>query len=194
MAKKHDPNIVIRSIDTLTPYARNARRHSRKQLRKIADSLEKNGQTFPILIDEHGNVLVGHARLEAAKLLGWTSIETRCLIGMTEAEKRAYILADNRLAEEARWDRKLLAVEFNALIEDGFDVEVTGFDTIEIDRVLGFDDAENSEDDQVDLPEPDDIAVSRLGDVWAIEGQRFICGNARDPLAYQRVMRMSGRR
>lgn len=99
MMKKHDLNIVIRSIDSLTPYVRNARRHSRKQLRKIADSIEKNGQTFPILIDEYGTILVGHARLEAAKLLGWTSIETRCLVGMTDAEKRAYILADNLLAQ-----------------------------------------------------------------------------------------------
>lgn len=188
MEKKHDPNIVIRSVDSLTPYARNARQHPRKQLRKIADSLEKNGQTAPVLIDEDGNVLVGHGRLEAAKLLGWTSIETRCLIGMTETEKRAYILADNRLAEEARWDRDLLAVEFEALIGDGFEVELTGFDTIEIDRVLGFDNAEDAEEEKIELPEPDEIAVSRLGDVWTIKDQRLTCGNARDALAYATVL------
>ncbi len=89
MSKKHDTKIANTPIDTLTPYARNARKHPRKQLRKIADSLKRNGQTLPILIDDDGNVLVGHGRLEAAKLLGWTTIETRCLKGMSDSEKRA---------------------------------------------------------------------------------------------------------
>ena len=187
---KKSPNLCVarRHIGELTPYPRNARRHSRKQLRKIADSLQRFGWTNPILIDENGMVLAGHGRLEAARMLGWDTIETICLAGFSEQEKRAYILADNRIAEEAGWDRELLAIEFSTLIEDGFEVETTGFDTIEVDRILGFDVESDADEERVDLPDESEIAVSRLGDVWTIGDQALINGNARDPLAYRQLL------
>ena len=181
-------SVASRSIGELQPYANNARKHSRKQLRKIANSLQRFGWTNPILIDERGMVLAGHGRLEAARMLGWGHVETICLSGLTEDEKRAYILADNRIAAEAGWDRDLLAIEFSTLIEGGFEVEATGFDTIEVDRVLGFDVVEEADEDRVDLPDPSARAVSRLGDRWTIGDQRIFAGNARDPEAYRRLL------
>jgi DNA modification methylase len=180
--------VVRRSVGDLKPYPRNARRHSRKQLRKIAESLQRFGWTNPILVDEDGMVLAGHGRLEAAQMLGWEFVETICLAGFTDEGKRAYILADNRIAEEAGWDRDLLAVEFSTLIEDGFQVELTGFDTIEIDRVLGFDVPSEPDEERVDLPDESEVAVSRLGDVFTIGGQVVIAGNARDPTAYRQLL------
>lgn len=177
--------VVRRSLGDLKPYPRNARRHSRKQLRKIAESLERFGWTNPILVDETGMVLAGHGRLEAARMLGWDMVETICLAGFSEQEKRAYILADNRIAEEAGWDRELLAIEFSTLIEDGFEVEATGFDTIEVDRVLSFDVASEPDEERVDLPDESELAVSRLGDIWRVGDQTVTCGNARDPAAYR---------
>ena len=97
--------VVRRSVGDLKPYPRNARQHSRKQLRKIAESLQRFGWTNPILVDEDGMVLAGHGRLEAARMLGWDTVETICLAGFNDQEKRAYILTDNRIAEEAGWDR-----------------------------------------------------------------------------------------
>lgn len=175
-------NLVVtrRPVGDLKPYPKNARQHSRKQLRKIAESLQRFGWTNPILIDESGMVLAGHGRLEAARMLGWELVETICLAGFTGEEKRAYILADNRIAEEAGWDRELLAIEFSTLIEDGFEVELTGFDTIEIDRVLSFDVPSDSDEERVDLPDENEVAVSRLGDVWTIgESARLTCGKSR---------------
>lgn len=180
--------VARRPLGDLKPYPRNARRHSRKQVRKIAESLQRFGWTNPILIDEDGMVLAGHGRLEAASMLGWDTVETICLAGFSEQEKRAYILADNRIAEEAGWDRELLAIEFSTLIEDGFEVESTGFDTIEVDRVLSFDVVSEPDEERVDLPDENEVAVSRVGDVWTIDGQTFTCGNARDPAAYRRVL------
>jgi DNA modification methylase len=181
-------SVARRSIGELKPYPNNARRHSRKQLRKIADSLRRFGWTNPILIDEHGVLLAGHGRLEAAKLLGWETVETICLTGFSADEKRAYILADNRLAEEAGWDRDLLAIEFSTLIEEGFEVEATGFDTIEIDRVLGFDVEETADEDRVDLPDEKAASISRLGDKWTADGLSIVCGNARDGDTYRHLL------
>ena len=180
--------VTRRPVGDLKPYPKNARRHSRKQLRKIAESLQRFGWTNPILIDENGMVLAGHGRLEAAQMLGWEFVETICLAGFSEEEKRAYILADNRIAEEAGWDRDLLAIEFSTLIEDGFEVELTGFDTIEIDRVLGFDVPSDPDEERVDLPDGSEVAVSRPGDVWTVGDQTLINGNARDPAAYRQML------
>ena len=181
--------VVRRSLGDLKPYPRNARRHSRKQLRKIAESLQRFGWTNPILVDEDGMVLAGHGRLEAAQMLGWEFVETICLAGFTDEGKRAYILADNRIAEEAGWDRELLAIEFSTLIEVGFEVEASGFDTIEVDRVLSFDVAGEPDEERVDLPDENEAAVSRLGDLWTIAEHRLICGNARNTAAYRQLLR-----
>lgn len=176
-----------RQVASLTPYSGNPRTHSRKQIRQIADSLKRFGWTNPILTDADGNVLAGHGRLEAAKLLGMSEVPTICLDGLSAAEKRAYIIADNKIAENAGWDKELLAIEFSALIEDSFDLELTGFSSIEIDGVLGLDDVPQDEED-LELPDERETPVSRPGDLWINGDHRILCGDALDPGAYERLL------
>jgi ParB-like chromosome segregation protein Spo0J len=128
--KVHDLQVELRGINTLRPRRGNPRTHSKKQLRQIADSIRQFGFTNPVLLDDAGGTIAGHGRIEAAKLLGMTEVPTIRLKDMTEAEIRAYVIADNRLAENAGWDRELLALELQYLCELDLDFEVTitGFD------------------------------------------------------------------
>jgi ParB-like chromosome segregation protein Spo0J len=130
--------IEMITVDQLAPYAGNARTHTKKQIRQLAKSIERFGFTNPILMDDHGQVIAGHGRLEAAKLLGMNAVPTLRLSHLSEADKRAYLIADNRLAEQARWDRELLAIELQALVDLDFDVEVTGFQMGEIEVAARF--------------------------------------------------------
>jgi hypothetical protein len=177
-----------RPLAELCPDARNARTHSRKQVRQIANSLKKFGWTNPILTDENGKILAGHGRLEAARLLGMKEVPTICLGGLTDDEKRAYMLADNKTAANAGWDKKLLAIEFGGLIEAGFDLEVTGFDTIEIDTLLGQTSDDDLDDEVVELPAPGAKVVTRLDDLWLCGGQKILAGDACDPASYERLL------
>jgi len=124
------------AISALQPCARNARTHSRRQIRKIAASIERFGFVNPVLIDESNMILAGHGRVAAAKVLGWSEVPTLRIEHLGETEKRAYILANNRLAEDAGWDQEMLAIELQGLIELDFTIELTGFDTAETDRIL----------------------------------------------------------
>src|SRR5215471_1046667 len=120
-------------VRELRPYPNNARTHSKKQIQQIARSIAKFGFCSPVLIDDKGQILAGHGRVEAAKLLGIDAVPTCRLSHLTESDKRAYILADNRLAEQAGWDKEMLAIELQGLIDLNFDTELTGFDTPDID-------------------------------------------------------------
>ena len=128
--------ITYQSPATLQPRATNPRTHSRKQIRQIADSIERFGFTNPVLIDDCSRIIAGHGRVEAATLLGMEKVPTIRLEDLTEAEIRAYVIADNKLAENAGWDRELLAIELQGLIELDFSIELTGFDIAEIDFLL----------------------------------------------------------
>src|SRR5580704_17876457 len=161
--KPFDHKIEILPVGELRPYPNNARTHSRKQIRQIAESIKRFGFTNPVLIDDAGEIIAGHGRVEAAKLIGLAAIPTIRLSHLTETEKRAYILADNRLAEKAGWDCEILAIELQGLIELNFDVEMTGFSTADIDITL--DDAAEAagkppgpEDEKPEVPT---TAVSR---------------------------------
>jgi DNA modification methylase len=187
MTSQRQLQITTRPTESLVPYGRNARRHMRKQIRQIAKSLEKFGWTNPILIDEHGGIVAGHGRLEAAKLLGMSEVPTICLAGLSDAEKRAYIIADNKIAENAGWDKELLAIEFGALLDEGFEIELTGFDTIEIDTLLGHDFGDEV-DEAPELPDSDVLPVSRLGDLWMCGDHRILCGDARDTASYETLL------
>src|SRR6266571_4557107 len=121
--------IEYMSVHALRPYAGNARTHSRKQIRQIANSIERFGFCNPVLIDDDKQIIAGHGRVQAAKLLGIEEVPTVRLSHLTEADKRAYVLADNRLAEKAGWDREILAIELQALIDLDIKVELTGFET-----------------------------------------------------------------
>ena len=183
--------IQLLPIAVLKPYPRNARTHSKKQIRQIADSIRRFGFTNPILIDAGGGIIAGHGRVEAAKLLEMETVPTICLDKMTEEEKRAYILADNKLAQNADWDQALLAVELQYLAEIDFDVELTGFEPAEIDLVIeSFSpgSAEEGEAETVLLPDPSQPTVGELGDLWQLGRHRLFCGDARDAEAYQKLM------
>ncbi len=178
-----------RPIAALKPYAGNPRTHSPMQIRQIAESLKKFGWTNPVLVDDDDGIIAGHGRVAAAQLLGLTTVPTIRLGTMTEAEKRAYIIADNRLAELAGWDEQLLAIELQFLldVEVDFDVELTGFETADIDRILSGE-GEPGEPERVPEPDPEAPVVSRPGDLWAIGGHRIFCGDARDRTSFERLL------
>ncbi len=133
----HLPNEELCPVGSLAPYKNNARTHSRKQLRQIADSIERFGFTNPVLVSDDNMIIAGHGRVEAAKLIGMQEVPIRRLSHLTKDEVRAYILADNKLAENAGWDSELLAFEMQALIDIDFDLELLGFSTAEIDLTIG---------------------------------------------------------
>lgn len=182
--------IVYRPAGDLTPYVANARTHSDKQIVQIAASIRKFGFTNPVLIDDHGEIVAGHGRVAAAKQLGLAEVPTIVLGHLTAAERRAYVIADNRLAELAGWDREILRIEFQALAEMDldFDLEITGFETAELDLLL--DDSDPPMADPADaIPAPDPgPAVTRTGDVWLMGPHRLTCGDARSPETYGAVM------
>lgn len=184
-------NIELVAICDLNPWSRNARTHSRKQIRQIADSIETFGFTNPVLIDEHRTILAGHGRVAAAQVLGVVEVPCLRLDHMSEAEKRAYVLADNKLALNAGWDDDLLAAELGALMADdalGFDLSITGFSIPEIDSLMDAvepKDPDNPADDQV----PDDVpARVQPGDIWQLGRHRVICGDALDARVVNELM------
>ncbi|WP_137702228.1 site-specific DNA-methyltransferase [Marimonas lutisalis] len=175
-------HIEMIAIGDLKPWSRNARTHSKKQVRQIADSIETFGFTNPVLIDERRTILAGHGRVEGAKLLGMIDVPCLRLDYMGDDEKRAYVLADNKLALNAGWDEDLLAAELGALMSTDleFDVSVTGFSIPEIDGLLETV-APEEPGDPADDAVPD-LAPARVqpGDIWQLGRHRLVCGDALD--------------
>jgi len=185
--------IVYRAIDQLTPDPANPRRHSKKQIRQIAESIRIFGFNVPILIDREGKVIAGHGRLLACRELGVTEVPTLCLDHLTPAQVRAFMISDNRLTEIATWNNRLLAEQLKDLSLSGLDfsLEVTGFMTAEIDlRINSLDDMPAEGDDPADAaPEaPAGPPVSKLGDLWLLGHHRLLCGSALDTLAFSALM------
>ncbi len=189
----HDLSIEHRAPETLRPWIRNARTHSGKQVRQIADSIETFGFTNPVIIDDAGSILAGHGRVEAAKLLGLATVPCVGVEHMSQAQKRAYVLADNKLALNAGWDEDLLAKELGELLELqdlDFDVGVTGFTIPEIDSLVdGLEPQEDGEPEADALPplvegEP----VCKVGDVWQLGPHRLVCGDALDPAVVDQLL------
>lgn len=175
----------------LRPYPRNARTHSRKQIRQIADSIRRFGFTNPVLISEDQEIIAGHGRVEAAKLLALETVPTLRLAHLSADERRAYVLADNKLALNAGWDPDLLAIELQALIDIDFDVSLTGFSTAEVDLTLDTARSRDPEAPTVDedqIPAMADVAVCRPGDLWIVGRHRLLCGDARLASAYETLM------
>jgi DNA modification methylase len=185
------PQIEMRSIASLHPYAGNARQHSKAQIRQIAESIKRFGFTNPVLISEDGQILAGHGRVLAAKELGHREVPTVRLSHLTPEERRAYVLADNKLALNAGWDTEVLAVELQALIDLDFDVTLTGFSLAEVDQTLDLarqasPTAEIGPEDAI--PDPLPNAVSRSGDLWHLGRHRLLCGDARSAADIERLM------
>ena len=166
------------NIDRLVPYARNARTHSKEQILQLRSSLREFGFVNPVIVDKDLNIIAGHGRIMAAREEGLTEIPCVFVEHLTEAQKRAYILADNRLALNAGWDEELLALEFADLKELGFDLEITGFDADEIEKLFA-DPGGDVADDDFDLTAALEQAAFVLpGDVWTLGRHRLICGDA----------------
>ena len=182
--------VRYRNITDLKPYERNPRTHSKKQLRQIADSIEEFGFTNPVLIDGEDRIIAGHGRVEAGRLLGLASVPTIRLEDMSEAQRRTYIIADNKLAENAGWDPELLANELQFLLDEevAFDVTLTGFDMPEIDLLLeGSEDPADEADAVPAMPKATDV-ITRPGDVWCLGPHRLICGNALEAEPYEKLL------
>lgn len=186
----HDLRVELTPTSSLQGYPRNARTHSKKQIQQIAGSIQAFGFLNPVLIDDGATVIAGHGRIEAAKLLGLDQVPTIRLSHLSDAERRAYILADNRLAELAGWDKEILAIELQALldIDTQFNIDVIGFESAEIDLLIQELPTDGDPEDL--LPEVDEDApvVTQPGDVWQLGEHRIICGDARDPATYTALM------
>jgi ParB-like nuclease domain len=185
------PRIEWIPAGRLRPNPRNARTHSKKQIKQIAASIRKFGFLNPLIIDDADMVLAGHGRLEAARLEGLAQVPVIRFDHLTAAQTRAYVIADNKLAEQAGWDREILAIELGELIDllptEGFDVSLTGFEAPEIDLLLA--------DMAPSRPEPEDILpplprnpTTRRGDLWRLGKHRLLCGDAREAAGFARLM------
>lgn len=185
-------SIEMRSPRSLRPAERNARTHSKKQIREIADSMVRFRVINPIIADDRGRIVAGHARVEAAKLLGLKQVPVIRLSHLNETEIRAYMLADNKLAEKAGWNREMLAVELEelqiALPEIGLDIGITGFEPGEIDSIM-LDFGEDPANPADHIPDfEDEAVVARKGDLFVLGRHRLLVGDARDEHAYAQLM------
>jgi len=184
-----DLQVVTWPVDRLIPYARNARTHSDEQVAQIAASIAEFGWTNPILAGSDGIIIGGHARLLAARKLGMTEVPVIVLDHLTETQRRALVLADNRLALNAGWDEEMLRVELESIRDDGFDLEVTGFSDDELEDLLKAPEevvAGNTDEDAV--PEAPETAVTVSGDVWLLADHRLLCGDATQIEAVEKVL------
>ena len=174
--------IIQKEVDTLIPYVNNTRTHSQEQVQQIASSIKEFGFTNPILIDEKNGVIAGHGRIMAAQLLGIKEVPTITLTGLTEAQIKAYIIADNKLALNAGWDEELLKIELQDLKDNDFDIDLLGFNQEELDD-LGIDeiDLNLDEDKADDVPELEENPVIKLGDLIELGHNyqhRLLCGDS----------------
>jgi DNA modification methylase len=181
-----DLAITTLPVEALIPYARNARTHSDAQVAQLAASIREFGFTNPILVDGERGIIAGHGRLLAARKLGLAQVPTIELSHLTPAQRRAYVLADNRLALSAGWDEEMLRLELGDLGELGFDLALIGFDAGEIGALLAGDRGGLTDPDAV--PEPPANPVTRPGDVWILGRHRLVCGDATDPAAVDQVL------
>ena len=178
-------------LDALIPYARNSRTHSDAQVAQIAASIKEFGFTNPVLIDETGSIIAGHGRVMAARKLKIADVPSIRLTHLTEAQKKAYVIADNKLALNAGWDDEMLAVELTDLKDMGFDLDLTGFSTDEIETLLAPVGTEGLTDEDA-VPEVPEAPVTVLGDVWLLGKHRVMCGDSTSIDAVDKLMAGGG--
>ena len=175
------------STEKLIPYVNNARTHSAEQINKLRSSLREFGFINPVIIDRGFNVIAGHGRIEAAKAEGISEVPCVFADHLTEAQKKAYILADNRMAMDAGWDEELLRVEIEALQAESFDVGLTGFDESEIADLFETDSEVKDDDFDVDA-ELEKPPVTKSGDLWLLGNHRLVCGDSTSEETYTLLM------
>ena len=181
-------HIEMRPVDALIPYARNAKQHSDGQVAQIAASIREFGWTNPVLLDEENGIIAGHGRVMAARKLAIAEVPCIILGGLTEAQKRAYVIADNKLAMNAGWDEEMLALELQDLADMNFNLDLTGFTSDEIDDLLSVEDETEGLTDPDSCPEPQLNAVTKPGDVWVMGEHRVMCGDSTSIDAVEKLM------
>lgn len=180
------PRIELRDPAGLTPNPRNARTHSERQVSQIAASIGRFGFVTPIIVDDAGLIVAGHGRWSAAKLLNLSEVPVIRIQFVSEADRRAFALADNRIAELSGWDEDLLAEELTFLLEDGYALEITGFSVSDVDLSIG--ESSPDREEQVELPDPLTAAVSRPGDLWTVGPHWLLCEDSRRPESYEALL------
>ncbi len=181
--------ITYQTVAELRSNPRNSRTHSRRQIRQIADSIKVFGFTNPILLDSSNTIIAGHGRVAAAKLLGISEVPTIRLENLSADQVRAYVIADNRLAQKAGWDKSILAIELQNLliIDSDFDVTITGFEIPEIDLILTTDSSKPDPEEDFEEAKTGD-AVTRPGDVWQLGRHRLLCGSAIERTSFSQLL------
>ncbi|WP_054075418.1 site-specific DNA-methyltransferase [Comamonas testosteroni] len=182
-------NVEYRKVEALIPYVRNPRTHSEAQIAQIAASIAEFGFTNPILVGSDGIVVAGHGRLAAAKKLGLENVPVLVLGHLTSTQRRALVIADNRIAENAGWDEAMLRIELEALQLEGFDLDITGFDADALAELIAGDEPDNEGHTEEDaVPEVSETPISRPGDVWVMGQHRLLCGDSTVAESYDRVL------
>jgi DNA modification methylase len=186
---KPDLQIERRPVERLVPYARNPRTHTEEQVAQIAASIAEFGFVNPVLVGADGVIIAGHARVIAARKLGMGEVPVIVLDHLTPAQRRALVIADNRLVENAGWDEEMLRVELEALREDDFHLDLLGFEDAEIEALLAQpDEAFTGDTDDDAVPEAPEAAVTIPGDVWLLGDHRLLCGDATQIEAVEKVL------
>lgn len=186
LMSKTTSEMQLISVAQLIPYQNNARTHSKEQINKLRSSIREFGFVNPVIIDREYNVIAGHGRIAAAREENITEVPCVFVDHLTEAQKKAYILADNRMALDAGWDEDLLRVELEALEEMGYDLGLTGFDEKELAALFPAEEAKEDDFDvEAELQKP---AFTKAGDVWTLGRHRLVCGDATDPTVYELLM------
>jgi DNA modification methylase len=180
--------IEQRKIEALIPYVNNSRTHSDEQVAQIAASVREFGWTNPILVDGQNGIIAGHGRLAAARKLGLAEVPVIVLDHLSDAQKKALVIADNKLASNAGWDDEMLRLELGDLQEMGFDATLTGFSTDELDALLNVIEGTDGLTDEDDVPEAPEEPTTRLGDVWILGKHRLMCGDSTSIDAVERLM------
>jgi DNA modification methylase len=179
--------ITQKKVTELIPYVKNSRTHSDEQVAQIAASIKEFGWTNPILVDGSNGIIAGHGRLMAARKLGYTEVPTIELADLTETQKKAYIIADNRLALNAGWDNEMLTIELNDLLADGFALEILGFDPKELDALLDPEAVEGLTDEDA-VPDVPEEPKTKLGDIYQLGNHRLMCGDSTSIDAVEKLM------
>tara|TARA_A200000113_G_scaffold154222_1_gene138995 strand:+ start:56 stop:1348 length:1293 start_codon:yes stop_codon:yes gene_type:complete len=183
-----DLNVQQIELEQLVPYARNARTHSETQVAQIAGSIAEFGFVNPVLVGGDNIIIAGHGRVMAAKKLGLKTVPTIKLDHLTENQRRALVIADNKIAENAGWDEELLRLELQNLADEDFDLDLLGFDDVELDDLLtSLDDDEAAALDE-NIPEVQENPVSRTGDIWIMGEHRLLCGDSTSEADMKKLM------
>ena len=179
----------LADIEKLIPYARNSRTHSDQQIAQVAASIREFGFLNPVIIAEDNTILAGHARVLAARKLGLSKVPCIKAESLTDAQKRAYIIADNKLSLNAGWDEDLLAVEISDLKDEAFDISLLGFEADELEKLFRSEADGNIKEDDFDIDsELQKPAVTKEGDLWTIGRHRLLCGDSTLKENYERLM------